>query len=227
MSSVGFRVDEEQVAEMVKVADSNNTGTIELNEFLNLMVGQLRDKHTKHEYARKFQIFDRNNDGYISEAEIRRVTDVLGVNLYPDQIQTLIKEADKNHDGKISYKEYVNYMVNGKGINKYWKSTDEMLASLNNLWLMTDDPMATNWDRIRQAKYWDIERYQEAYGGLALMFVCLCITPKLWRRCCRNKNYERQIDDKKEEGLEFRSTRSQYASSSGPNSSKRENKVLK
>jgi Ca2+-binding EF-hand superfamily protein len=39
MSSVGFRVDEEQVAEMVKVADSNNTGTIELNEFLNLMVG--------------------------------------------------------------------------------------------------------------------------------------------------------------------------------------------
>jgi hypothetical protein len=31
-------------------------------------------------------------------------------------------------------------MVEGKGINKYWKSQDEMLASLNNLWLMTDDP---------------------------------------------------------------------------------------
>ena len=71
---------------MVKVADSNNTGTIELKEFLALMVGQLRDKHTKHEYARKFQIFDKNNDGYVTEAEIRRVTDVLGVKLYPDQI---------------------------------------------------------------------------------------------------------------------------------------------
>ena len=140
MSSVGFRVDDEQASEMIKVADSNNTGTIELKEFLALMVGQLRDKHTKHEYARKFQIFDKNNDGYITESEIRRVTDVLGVNLYPDQIQTLIKEADKNKDGKISYREYVNYMVNGKGINKYWKSQDEMLASLNNLWLMTDDP---------------------------------------------------------------------------------------
>ena len=140
MSSVGFRVDDEQASEMIKVADSNNTGTIELKEFLALMVGQLRDKHTKHEYARKFQIFDKNNDGYITESEIRRVTDVLGVSLYPDQIQTLIKEADKNKDGKISYREYVNYMVNGKGINKYWKSQDEMLASLNNLWLMTDDP---------------------------------------------------------------------------------------
>lgn len=84
MSSVGFRCDDEQIAEMVKVADSNNTGTIELDEFLNLMIGQLRDKHTKHEYARKFQIFDKNNDGYISESEIRRVTEVLGVNLYPD-----------------------------------------------------------------------------------------------------------------------------------------------
>ena len=140
MSSVGFRVDDEQASEMIKVADSNNTGTIELKEFLALMIGQLRDKHTKHEYARKFQIFDKNNDGYITESEIRRVTDVLGVNLYPDQIQTLIKESDKNKDGKISYREYVNYMVNGKGINKYWKSQDEMLASLNNLWLMTDDP---------------------------------------------------------------------------------------
>ena len=54
MSSVGFQVGEDQVNEMIKVADSNNTGTIELNEFLSLMVGQLRDKHTKHEYARKF-----------------------------------------------------------------------------------------------------------------------------------------------------------------------------
>lgn len=54
MSSIGFKVDDQQAQEMIQVADSNNTGTIELNEFLKLMVGALRNKNTKHEYARKF-----------------------------------------------------------------------------------------------------------------------------------------------------------------------------
>lgn len=91
MNSLGFAVDQEQAEEMVDIADVDNTGTVELNEFLKLMVGQLKDKHTKHEYARKFQIYDKNNDGYIREADIRKVSQNLGYKLYPDQIDALIK----------------------------------------------------------------------------------------------------------------------------------------
>lgn len=43
-------------------------------------------------------------------------------------------------------------MVNGKGINKYWKNQDEMMASLTNLWLVTDDvgaqAKAGNWEKL-------------------------------------------------------------------------------
>ena len=91
MQSLGFSVDQEQAEEMVNLADVDNTGTVELNEFLKLMVGQLRDKHTKHEFARKFQIYDKNNDGYIKESEIRKVSENLGIKLYGDQIDVLIK----------------------------------------------------------------------------------------------------------------------------------------
>jgi len=54
MNNLGFNVNVKQTEEMIYVADINGDGTIELKEFLKLMVGQLKDKHTKHEYARKF-----------------------------------------------------------------------------------------------------------------------------------------------------------------------------
>jgi len=90
MNSLGFAIDQEQAEEMVEVADVDNNGTVELNEFLKLMVGQLKDKHSKHEFARKFQIYDKNNDGYIKASEIKKVSENLGYKLYPDQVEALI-----------------------------------------------------------------------------------------------------------------------------------------
>ena len=38
------------------------------------MVGELKDRKTKAEYLRKFKVYDKNKDGYISEDEIVSVT---------------------------------------------------------------------------------------------------------------------------------------------------------
>lgn len=39
MAHFGFNLDDQQINEIVRVADENNSGTIELNEFLKLMKG--------------------------------------------------------------------------------------------------------------------------------------------------------------------------------------------
>jgi calmodulin len=67
MWSLGFEVDDEKVTEIIKMVDFGNSGAISLQQFLDMMVGQLRDRKTFREYTRKFEIYDKNKDGYISE----------------------------------------------------------------------------------------------------------------------------------------------------------------
>ena len=67
----------------------------------------------KEELLEAFKVFDTNNDGFISPEELRHVMANLGENLKDDEIDEMIKEADKNGDGKVDYDEFVT-MMNSK-----------------------------------------------------------------------------------------------------------------
>ena len=71
------------------------------------------DGDQKEELLEAFKVFDTNNDGFISPEELRHVMANLGENLKDDEIDEMIKEADKNGDGKVDYDEFVT-MMNSK-----------------------------------------------------------------------------------------------------------------
>ena len=52
-----------------------------------------------------FAVFDVDKDGYITKSELRQVMNRLGENLTDKQLDAMIKEADKDGDGKINAKE--------------------------------------------------------------------------------------------------------------------------
>ena len=53
-----------------------------------------------------FAVFDVAKDGYITKSELRQVMNRLGENLTDKQLDAMIKEADKDGDGKINAKEF-------------------------------------------------------------------------------------------------------------------------
>lgn len=56
-------------------------------------------------------MFDKNNDGYINQDELRSVMSQLGEKLTAGELDEMIKEADTDGDGKINYVEFVKMMV--------------------------------------------------------------------------------------------------------------------
>lgn len=50
-----------------------------------------------------FSVFDRDGDGYISGPELRFVMTKLGENLTDEELEDMIREADLDGDGVISY----------------------------------------------------------------------------------------------------------------------------
>ena len=53
-----------------------------------------------------FAVFDVDKDGYITKSELRQVMNRLGENLTDKQLDAMVKEADKDGDGKINAKEF-------------------------------------------------------------------------------------------------------------------------
>ena len=49
------------------------------------------------------QVFDRNSDGYISKSELYHTLKELGVNLSLDELNSQMRQADCNQDGRIDY----------------------------------------------------------------------------------------------------------------------------
>lgn len=66
-----------------------------------MMARKMKDTDSEEEIREAFKVFDRDNNGYISSAELRHVMTSIGEKLTDDEVDEMIREADQNGDGKI------------------------------------------------------------------------------------------------------------------------------
>jgi calcium-dependent protein kinase len=112
---------EMEIDQLFKSIDIDESGSIDYTEFLAATLeaqGEIREQHIKE----AFEVFDLDQSGFISPEEIRKV---LGNEADLDFIDLLVKEADTNKDGKISFAEFqaavrktTEEMVNEVKVNK-------------------------------------------------------------------------------------------------------------
>ena len=69
-------------------------------------------------YPFLLQIFDKNNDGFITSQELREVMHHMGNPVTSVEIEAIINEADLDKDGKIDYTEFF-LMVNKETSSSY------------------------------------------------------------------------------------------------------------
>ena len=55
------------------------------------------------------QVFDRDNNGFISAAELRHVMTSIGEKLTDDEVDEMIREADQDGDGRIDCRSSTIY----------------------------------------------------------------------------------------------------------------------
>ncbi|CAI9781326.1 unnamed protein product [Fraxinus pennsylvanica] len=111
MRSLGQNPTEDELRDMIKEVDADGNGTIDLPEFLNLMVRKMKDAHSEEELKEAFQVFDKDQNGFISAAELRHVMTNLGEKLTDEDVDEMIREADLDGDRQINYEEFVKVMM--------------------------------------------------------------------------------------------------------------------
>ena len=111
MRSLGQNPTEAELQDMINEVDSDKSGSIEFEEFLNLMSRKMQDTDTEEEIREAFKVFDKDNNGFISAAELRHVMTNLGEKLTESEVDEMIREADVDGDGQINYEEFCRMML--------------------------------------------------------------------------------------------------------------------
>ena len=117
------------VKRVIAVLDKNKDGSISFLEFVQGLNSLSAGSSQEEKLRFAFQIYDINNDGYISNGELFHVLKMMvGSNLNDVQLQQLVDrtiiKADKDLDGKISFEEFTDMVKDLDVIDKltisYW-----------------------------------------------------------------------------------------------------------
>ncbi|KAH9729635.1 calmodulin [Citrus sinensis] len=111
----------EEVQEMISEVDFDGNGSIDFLEFLTIM-GRKMKENVSEELKEAFKVFDRDQDGFISAAEVnvhinhytvhlRNVMMNLGERLSDEETEQMIREADLDGDGLVSFEEFARMMM--------------------------------------------------------------------------------------------------------------------
>ena len=79
--SLGQHYTPAELKEMIEEIDTDKSGSIEFNEFLELMRKRERNLDTEEEMVEAFKVFDRDNDGKIQATELVHVIRQIGETL--------------------------------------------------------------------------------------------------------------------------------------------------
>mgnify|MGYP000409800076 FL=1 len=99
------------VKRVIAVLDKNTDGKISFLEFVQGLSSLSASASNEEKLRFAFQIYDVNNDGFISNGELFSVLKMMvGNNLNDTQLQQLVDrtiiKADEDMDGKISFEEF-------------------------------------------------------------------------------------------------------------------------
>ena len=110
LRSLGQQPTENELKEMIADADADGNGTIEFEEFLDVMARMMEDYTPKRELEETFRAFDKNGDGYITVEELRHVMNALGERCSDEEIKMMIDSVDSDGDGKVDIDDFAKLL---------------------------------------------------------------------------------------------------------------------
>jgi len=112
LKNLGQKVSKEEAEKITKDLDSDNSGEVEFEEFVSYMV-KLKEEtqlSEEDEVILAFEVFDGNKDGFITNKEFRYILCNLGDERFTkDECDEVFKEADLDNDGRLNYREFVEF----------------------------------------------------------------------------------------------------------------------
>merc|ERR1712195_350793 len=91
--------------------DKDGSGSIDFEEFLDMMTAKMSDKDSRKDIMKVFNLFDDDQSGKISLRNLKRVAKELGETMTDAELLEMIERADNDQDGEINFEEFYAIMT--------------------------------------------------------------------------------------------------------------------
>merc|ERR1711981_430028 len=112
LRSLGQNPTEAELAALMEEVDKDKSGTVEFEEFVDLMSRTNKTKEQMEEEIKNaFLTFDADGSGFIDRQELVEALTTMGDPVDEETINGMIAEADLDGGGKINYAEFTKIML--------------------------------------------------------------------------------------------------------------------
>uniref|UniRef100_A0A803QQ48 EF-hand domain-containing protein n=1 Tax=Cannabis sativa TaxID=3483 RepID=A0A803QQ48_CANSA len=113
LRSLGLKPTGDQLHAMLANIDANGNGAIEFEELVQAILPDINDQVlvNQDQLLEVFRSFDRDGNGYITAAELAGSMAKMGHPLTFRELTEMMREADTNNDGVLSFNEFATIMA--------------------------------------------------------------------------------------------------------------------
>ncbi|KAJ4848218.1 hypothetical protein Tsubulata_014387, partial [Turnera subulata] len=113
LRSLGLKPSGDQLTALLDNMDANGNGYVEFDELVSVILPDMNEEVliNQEQLLQVFQSFDRDGNGFITAAELAGSMAKMGHPLTYRELSDMMREADTNGDGVISFHEFANIMA--------------------------------------------------------------------------------------------------------------------
>lgn len=102
----GLKPSDNEVQDILKKFDKDNSGKIEFEEFIEAYKEMKKCPLNNEDVVKAFNFFDADKSGFLDINEFKYFLCKRGEKLSEEEVEKFFKNFDKNKDGKISLDEF-------------------------------------------------------------------------------------------------------------------------
>jgi len=106
MRALGHEPRKEDLKRLVNDSDKNNTGQLDFDGYLNIILNKLAERPSQPDLEKAFRLFDHQGKKTVDTADLRRIADQIGEQIEDDEIADMVYHADTSGTGQVSPQDF-------------------------------------------------------------------------------------------------------------------------